>query len=126
MIELSMGVVILVVSISAAISSQLLAHNLLRTSRETNLAMADLRGAMELALLLSPAALPIAGSEFESGTSIARFDDLHLANEAITATYPGYVAGNPVPDPLQVVLTIRWNDWQARARSMSLATLRTR
>ena len=126
LIELMLGVVILVVSICVAMSAQVIAHNLLRTSRETNVAMADLEGAMELAILHAPSALPIAGSEFAHGVPIARFDALHLRNESITATYPGYVAGAPVPDPLQVVMTIQWNDSFERPRSLQLATLRTR
>ena len=126
LIELMMGVVILVVSICGAISSQVIAFNLLRTSRETDIAMGDLDGAMELAILQAPAALPIAGSEFQSGTAIVRFNNLHLRNETITATYPGYVVGSPVPDPLQVVMTIQWNDYLQRARSLSLATMKTR
>ena len=121
-----MGVVILVVSICAAISSQVISHNLLRTSRESNTALADLEGAMELAILQNPAALPIAGSEFESGVAIARFNNLHLRNETITATYPGYAVGVAVPDPLQLVMTIRWNDYLERPRTLSLATMRAR
>ena len=126
LIELMMGVVILVVAICAAISSQVVAHNLLRTSRETDLAMSDLSGAMELAILQAPASLPIAGSAFESGIPIARFANLHLRHENITATYPGYAAGGTVPDPLQIVMTIQWDDYLQRARTLSLSTLRTR
>ncbi len=126
LIELMMAVVILVVSICAAISSQVIAHNLLRTSRESNAALSDLQGAMELAILQNPAALPLAGSEFESGVAIARFNNLHLRNETITTTYPGYVVGAAVPDPLQVVMTIRWNDYLERPRTLSLATMRAR
>jgi prepilin-type N-terminal cleavage/methylation domain-containing protein len=126
LIEMMMGVVILVVSICAAISSQVIAHNLLRTSRETDAAMGDLEGAMELAILQSPQSLPIAGSEFANGTAIPRFNGLHLRNETITATYPGYVVGAAVPDPLQVVMTIQWNDYLLRPRTLRLATMRTR
>ncbi|HUR29335.1 MAG TPA: prepilin-type N-terminal cleavage/methylation domain-containing protein [Planctomycetota bacterium] len=126
MIELMMGVVVLVVSICTAIASQVIAHNLLRTSRESNVAMADLEGAMELALLQAPAALPIAGSEFASGVPIVRFDDLHLSGERIRASYPGYVPGAAVPDPLQIVMTIQWNDYLRRPRTLELATMRTR
>jgi hypothetical protein len=126
LIELMMGVVILVVAICSAMATQVIAHNLLRTSRESNTAMADLQGAMELAILQNPASLPIAGSEFASAVPIARFNGLHLRNETITATYPGYAPGAAVPDPLQVVMTIQWNDYAERARTMRLATLRTR
>jgi prepilin-type N-terminal cleavage/methylation domain-containing protein len=126
LIELMLAVVILVVAICAAISSQVVAHNLLRTSRETNVAMADLQGALELAILQPPAALPLAGSEFEHGVAIPRFTDLHLRNQRVTATYPGYVVGGAVPDPLQVVMTIRWDDYLQRPRTLALATIRGR
>lgn len=126
MIELMMAVVILVVAIGAAMSAQVIGSNLLRTSRESNTAMNDLQGAMELAILQAPAALPIAGSEFADGVAIPRFNNLHLRNQTITATYPGYVAGAAIPDPLQVVMTVQWNDYLNRPRSLSLATMRTR
>ena len=110
LIELMIAVVVLVVAICSAISAQVVAHHLLRTTRESNVALSDLHGAMELAILEAPNALPIPGSAFEHGVPIAQFNGLHLRGETITATYPGYVVGAAVPDPLQVVMTIRWND----------------
>jgi len=126
LIELLIGIMVLVVAISAAMGSQLIAFNLLRTSRESNTAMADLEGAMELAILQNPSTLPLAGSEFAEGVAIPRFTDLHLRSQTVTATYPGYVAGAAVPNPLQVVMTVRWRDYLERPRSLSLATLRAR
>jgi len=126
MIELMCAVVVLVVAISAAMAAQIIGNNLLRTSRENNVALSDLQGAMELAILQAPATLPIAPSEFQAGVPVPRFNDLHLRNQRIRASYPGYVVGAPVPDPLQVVMTIQWNDYLDRPRTLSLATLRTR
>ena len=126
LIELMMAVVILVVAICAAISAQVIANNLLRATRESNTAMNDLQGAMELAILRSPAALPVAGSEFAAGVAIPRFTNLHLRNQTVTTTYPGYAAGGAVPDPLEVVMTVQWNDYLNRPRTLSLATMRTR
>ncbi|MBK8179995.1 MAG: prepilin-type N-terminal cleavage/methylation domain-containing protein [Planctomycetes bacterium] len=126
LIELMIAVVVLVVAICSAISAQVVAFNLLRTSRETNVAMGDLQGAMELAILQPANALPLAGGEFAQGTAIARFNDLHLRNQRITATYPGYVVGAAVPDPLQIVMTITWDDFQERPRTMRIATIRGR
>ena len=126
LIELMIGVVILVVALTAAIGSQVISHNLLRTSRETNTAMGDLEGAMELAILVAPGNLPVPASEFANGRPIARFNGLHLRNQTITATYPTYTAGLAVPDPLEVVMTVRWNDYLQRPRTLSLSTMRTR
>lgn len=126
MIELMCAVVVLVVAISAALAAQIIGNNLLRTSRESNVALSDLQGAMELAILQAPATLPIAPSEFEAGVPVPRFSNLHLRNQSVTATYPGYVIGGAIPDPLQVVMTIQWNDYLGRPRTLSLATTRTR
>jgi prepilin-type N-terminal cleavage/methylation domain-containing protein len=126
MIELMCAVVVLVVAISAAIAAQIIGNNLLRTSRESNVALSDLQGAMELAILQAPAALPVAPSEFQAGVPNPRFANLHLRNQSVTATYPGYVVGGAIPDPLQVVMTIQWNDYLDRPRTLSLATMRTR
>ena len=70
--------------------------------------------------------MPIAPSEFQAGVPNPRFANLHLRNESVTATYPGYVVGGAVPDPLQIVMTIQWNDYLDRPRTLSLATMRTR
>ena len=55
---------------------------------------------------------------------IARFEGLHLANQRLVATYPGYVPGQQVPDPLAIVVTMNWNDFEGRPRTMRLATMK--
>jgi hypothetical protein len=72
------------------------------------------------------AQIPVAGSPFEAGQPIAAFEGLHLKDERIVATYPGYTAGLAVPDPLQIVLTATWTDFRGRPRNMRIACLKTR
>jgi prepilin-type N-terminal cleavage/methylation domain-containing protein len=126
LIELMLCVTVLVVAISTAVASQLVAFNLLKTSRETDIAMGDLQGAMEELVLRNIDTLPIAGSPYAAGQPIVAFDDLHLRNESIVATYPNYVAGSQVPDPLQIVVTMTWNDYLGRPRTLRLASMRTK
>jgi type II secretory pathway pseudopilin PulG len=126
MLELMIGIGVLLVAVLGALGSQLVSNDLLHNTRETDAATTDLQAAMEQVLLRAPAQIPIAGSPFQSGQPIAAFERLHLKDERIIATYPGYTVGLPVPDPLQIVLNATWTDFRGRPRSMRIACLKTR
>lgn len=124
LIELMITITILVVVWAGAMSSQMAASDLVMTGRETGIASADLQSCMERLLSMPHGQIPIAGSEFEDGEPVELYEDLHLSNQRIVATYPGYVAGAPVPDPLAVVITLTWNDFEGRPRTMQLSSMR--
>ncbi len=127
MIELSLGLILLVVAVLGTMASELTALDLVKTVRERNAAMSDLEACMEEALTLSPDKIPIPSSPFASGRPVAAFDGLHLTSETITPTYPGYAAGSTtIPDPLSIVLVCTWKDWRGRARNLKLVTGKTR
>ncbi|MFN0008997.1 MAG: hypothetical protein ACKVXR_13935 [Planctomycetota bacterium] len=126
MIELMLGLGVLLVAVLGALGSQLVSHDLVQTTRETDAATTDLQAAMEQLLISPPDQIPIAGSAFQSGQPIAAFESLHLKDQRIIATYPGYTPGLAVPDPLQIVLTATWTDFRGRPRSMRIACLKTR
>lgn len=126
MLELMLGLGVLLVAVLGALGSQLVSHDLLNNTRETDAATTDLQAAMEQVLLRNVDQIPIAGSPFETGQPIAAFENLHLRDQRIVATYPGYTAGLPVPDPLQIVLTATWTDFRGRPRNMRIACLKTR
>jgi hypothetical protein len=117
---------VLVVAVVSAFASQIAALNLIRTTREQNTAVAELTAAMEEATSLPVDLLPIAGSAFADGQPIAAFEGRILPDERVVVTYPGYVAGAPVPDPLAIVMTLTWTDWAGRAATMRVATLKAR
>ncbi len=125
LVELMIAIIVLLVAVLATFTSQFRSRELLQTSRETGIAMADLQSAMEQILLRPVDQIPIAGSLYEDDQPIAAFTNLHLANEVITADYPGY-AGGAVPDPLQIALTITWTDPRGRPRTKSLRSMKTR
>lgn len=125
LLEILIAILVLIVAVTAAFATQLGSLNLLNTARETNTAMADLENAMERALAFATDQIPVPGSQFQAGQPIAAFQGLHLDNESIVATYPGY-AGGTVPDPLEIVLTITWNDWVGRPRTLRLVTMKVR
>ena len=124
--ELMIAIGILLVAVLATLQSQTTSLNLVHTTHETDTATSDLQAAMEQILLRSPDQIPIAGSPFEAGLPIAAFTNLHLRNERLVPTYPGYAGGPTVPDPLQIQLLLTWNDYRGRPRRMQIASSRTR
>lgn len=124
LIELMVTITILVVVWGGAMASQMAASDLVMTGRETSIASADLQSCMERALSMAHAEIPLPGSDFESGQPIELYQELHFGGQSIVATYPGYVVGQPVPDPLAIVLTMTWNDFDGRPRTMQLSTMR--
>lgn len=126
MVEVMIALGVLLVAVLGAFSSQAASSNLIRISREADLAMADLQACMEQALTLNTDDLPTEGSLFEEGQPVALYEGLNLEGETIVTTYPGYVAGQTVPDPLEIVLTLTWNDYGARTRTAILRSVKVR
>jgi prepilin-type N-terminal cleavage/methylation domain-containing protein len=127
LLELMFAMSILTVGVMASFSSQVGSMGLMRTSRETQVATLDLRSAMEDLLTRTPDFLvEHVSSPYLPGESVEAFDDRHLSNQRIVATYPNWTEGSPVPDPLQVVLTCTWNDFEGRERQLALRTVLSR
>jgi len=116
--EVMVAIGVMLVAVVGSFASQMASVNLMRTSRETNVAMMDLQAAMDRILLTPHLGIPAA---FANGQPIAAFDDLHLPDQSIVVTYPGF-AGGTTPNVLQISLLMTWTDFQGRQRSLSLAT----
>lgn len=125
LVELAVMLTVLLTAVLAAMRTQLSSVDLIRTRHETALAAADLRTAVEGILRLPASSIPLAGGPYAPDQPIAEFDGLHLNGQSIVPSYPGYVPGGPIPDPLPIVLTLTWTDYAGRTRTLRLATLRT-
>jgi prepilin-type N-terminal cleavage/methylation domain-containing protein len=125
LVEVMIAVTVLLVAVLGTFVAQLSSHNLLRTSRDANRAMADLESAMEQVILLQPDQIPVPGSPFAANQPIAAFTNLHFRTETIVPTYPGYTPGN-VPDPLSIILTCTYVDQLGRQRKLTLSSMKTR
>lgn len=123
-VEVLCAATVLVVAVLATLSTQLSSLELVQQSRETEIAMADLRAAMELVLLESIDDIPAAGN-FPPAQSIPAFDDKSLRDERIVPSYPGWSAATPL-DPLPIVLTLSFSDRKGRPRTLRLSTFKTR
>ncbi len=120
------AIVVLSIVWGGAMASQLVAGDLVQTGRETAVASSDLQACMERMLLEPTEDLPRAGSAFEHGQPVPLFEGLHLSSQRIIATYPGYVPGGAVPDPLAIRLTVTWLDFKGRPRTLWLDSMRVR
>ncbi|MEZ5973919.1 MAG: prepilin-type N-terminal cleavage/methylation domain-containing protein [Planctomycetota bacterium] len=123
MIEVMVAIVVLLVAATAAFSSQMTSMRLVQQSRDRGVALADMTACMEAIRSTPPDNLAEAGP-FAHGVPVAAYDDLHLRDEQIVVTYPGYVAGGALPDPLVVVLTANWRDDRGGLRQARLMTVR--
>ena len=63
-IELMLGIGVLLVAVLGALGSQLVSHDLVQVTRETDAATTDLQAAMEQLLLDTADEIPVAGSPF--------------------------------------------------------------
>lgn len=117
---------VLMVATLSAFASQVASFSLMNSSRETVAGAADLQACMEQVLLMQHDEIPVPGSPFEDGLEVAVYSGLNLQDERIVPSYPGYLAGQPVPDPLPIVLRLDWNDDKGRPRSLTLRSLKVR
>lgn len=125
LIETMVGISVMMIGVLGALVSQVASANLLRTSKETNRAVLDLRAVMDQVLVMPAGTIPVAGSVYADNAVITAYNGLHLKDEQITVDYPGYVAGGAVPNPLTIVLTINWTDYAGRARTLTLSSMKT-
>lgn len=126
LIEVLLATAVLTIALLSTFSSQISSSSLIQGSRAAATALGDLRSAMEEVLLLTPLELTTPGGPYEEGVPIQGFNDLHLQDERIVATYPNYKAGDPIPDILEVVLTATWRDPNGRERELRIASAKTR
>lgn len=120
-------VAVSVLALAFAYSAQLQggAMSLIQSNQDSMTATADLQAAMELVLLtphdnipvLYPAGIYSGNTAFRSITWPE-----HLRNEQITVAYPD----GTTADPLEIQITITYQDIKGRTRSASLTTLKTR
>ena len=120
MVELMVAIAVLLVAVLSTFSTQVTSLNLMNTSRETNTAVVELQTAMERLALLTADEIQ---NQFPAGQSIPVFDDRALVAERIVPTYPGAGA---TPGTLPIVLTLSWNDFQGRPRSLVLRSMKAR
>jgi hypothetical protein len=127
MLELMVAIGVMMVAILSAFGSQLTSMNLVTISRETDTAVTDLQACMESILVMETDQIPLQSSPYGDGREISGFDN--LPSETLIATYAGFPTGSDdprdVPDPLEIVLTLTWNDHKGRARSAALISVKT-
>jgi prepilin-type N-terminal cleavage/methylation domain-containing protein len=126
LVEVMVAIVVLLVASSAAFMSQLTSMRMIHQSRDIAVAMSDLEACMDGVRSSPVDGLAVAGSDYEHGESVAQYADLHLRGQRLVVTYPGYVAGAPLPDPLQVLISATWTPDRGGQITQTLRTVRVR
>lgn len=126
LVEMMIAITVILVGLLSAYSSELSSLEVVETSRETNTASSDLQACMESILALPPLQIPSPSGPYAPDRPIEVFENLHLEDQRIIATYPNYTVGGPIPDPLQITLKQTWTDRKGRAREMQLSSSKTR
>jgi prepilin-type N-terminal cleavage/methylation domain-containing protein len=121
-LELMFAITVMLIGLAAAFGGQVGTRNVVRQSRETQLALTQLETVAEAIIAEVPDKLPVAGSAYAHGQEVALPTEVGLRDLAVICTYPGYTAGSPVPNPLQVHIEVTWTDFQGRRRDLSLDT----
>lgn len=122
MLEVMFGTLVLMISLLAAFTSQILSLNLVRSARDVNTATSELTAALEEVTTPNIDTIP---ATFAPGAEIAKYNARVLRGERIVVTYPNF-AGGAVPNPLEVRVTINWTAWNGRASTLSVSTLKAR
>ncbi len=122
LVELMVAMVVLLIATLATLASELTSLNLTKSSRASNIAMADLSATMEKMLSDPANQIPIT---YPPGTPLAAYANPNLNNGSIIVNYPGYVAGSTVPDPLEINLVMTYTDYVGRQKSLRLSSMKT-
>ncbi len=117
-----MSVVVFMLAILGAVTTQLASKRLIDESMETELATELLRSRMADVLFLTVA--EIAGGQAQATVEANNGQGGigGLDNAVLTFTTPGYAAGAPVPDTIDVRIDLSWNTDEGRQRNLSLSS----
>ena len=122
LVEVCAAVVLFTIIVSGVLASQAASVNLTRSARDTNVAVADAKAALEEVLLRPMDEIP---GDYPAGGAIPRFTNLHLFQQEVLVQYPN-MPGAAIPDPLEIRVVVNWVDYGGRDRSVSISTVKTR
>ena len=123
MVEMLVAIGVVMVTTLAGFVTQVQSFDLIDSSRDSVVAVTDLEVCVEEVLATSADGIPDA---FPAGAPIAAYSGLHLPNQIIVPTYPNYAGIGDVPDTLEIVLTMTWDDRRGRPQILTVTTAKTR
>ena len=120
-IEAAAATVVFVIVVLTLAYSATVSMKLMRSSSETDAAITDLALAMETLHTLPAPEIPV---QYPPDVALSAFEGLNLSDETIIPTYPGFVAGETPPDPLEIILEVQWTCPNGGQRRMRLASVK--
>ena len=124
LLELAIAIAVMTIGLSAAFASQLTALNLLRTTRETATATADLQALMEEVRATMPRDQVVVA--YPPGVPVPAYTDRNFTNQRLVCTYPNWAPPAALPQMLQIVITATWDDYAGRPRTLIMRSARAR
>ncbi len=123
LIELTVAIAILLVGALAAFATQVMSGQIIDSSEEVTIVVADLETCMEEMMLQSADDMPVL---YPEGVEVPGYEGLHVRNEDLIPNYLNWEAGDPIPDLLEIELTATWLDGAGRVQRQSLLTAKAR
>lgn len=121
LLELMIAITVMLIGVAAAFGGQVGTQSVIRQSRETQLALTQLEAVGEAVIAQVPQQLP-ESPDYGDGLVIDLPTEVPLRNLQLVCTYPDFVAGQEVPNPLEVLIAATWTDFEGRQRVLTLAT----
>ena len=121
LIEAMAASVVFAIVVLTLVYSMSVSMRLMRSSSETDAATTDLALAMETLHTLPTPEIPV---KYPPDVGLPAFEGLNLSDETIIPTYPGFVAGEAPPDPLEIILEVEWRGPNGDRRRMRLASVK--
>ncbi len=120
LLELAISMSVMVVAVLAMVGLFITYSALIETSKNTAAALSEAQAVVEALRNTEPFTAAGVSANYPQGVDLASvFNFNKLKNESIFITY-----GSLSADPLQVTVTVSWQD-RTRSRSESLTTLMT-
>ncbi len=123
LVELTIAIAILLIGALAAFATQVMSGQIIDSSEEVTIVVADLEMCMEEMLLQSADDMTIT---YPEGVEVPGYGGLHIRNEDLIPSYLNWSVGEPIPDLLEIELTATWLDGSGRIQRQSLLTAKAR
>lgn len=120
--ELLVAASVMIIAVVGGFSSHVAGRKLMQEGRDTSLATSILRSNMESLLLRSKAELLDPANNFVPGQPIVSLQGQQLEAQQVLFDTPGFAPGDPVPQVLNVALTLSWNASSGRQRTLTLTS----
>ena len=114
---------ILLIGMLASFASQITSGQIIDSSQDATIIVADLERCMEEVILQPADDIP---TVYPEGVAVPGYTGLHVREERIVPRYLNWTPGDTIPDLLEIELAATWVDGVGRMQSQTLLTAKSR